>query len=482
MDRIVLSRTRDAAGGRWPGLWVLGLRGTVAGALTLVLAACGAEPPPQNSYVATPKPIVTADVQPRRIAPSDAASVSDQPLAKSTPKETAATLARLAKRTADEGNLEGAIQLYQRSLALDPTPLWVSLALADAFYRSGDYRSALEAYRQPLRIDPVNDEAMRGRGKTLIALDRPQEAVDQYRALLKRLPRDHRAMNGLGVALDMTGEHGEAQQLYRNAMVLAPNDASLQNNLALSLALSRNFETSLAMLTKLVNSPVSTARNRQNLALVYGLIGDEQRAAEIARQDLDDEQVRRNLAYYAQLRQLNDPQRSAAVFNTDTRRLPELPDRRMVSVAPGTDPSDLATAAPAAGARTGEPGATAPAAGEPAALPGGWTPTEPPTVKNTVPQLPPISDDSAPAREKPATEKAAAKPTAEQTSALPARRTSADRESGTPRTFLEAVLAAPQTAEPMPRNPTMTTPAELAKGTAPADPDPPLPPFSDLAK
>jgi Flp pilus assembly protein TadD len=477
LDRIVLSRPRDAAGGRWPGPWVRGLQAGVAASLALALAACGTDPPPQNSYLAPARPVITADVQPRRPAAPDAGAM-DQPLAKSTPKETAATLARLARKAVEDGNLEGAVQLYQRSLALDPAPLPVTLGLADALYRSGDYRNALEAYRQALRIDPVSDEAMRGRGKTLIALDRPHEAVDQYRAVVKRLPQDHRALNGLGVALDMTGAHGEAQEQYRKAMALAPNDVSLQNNLALSLALSRRFEQSLDILTKLVNSPASTARNRQNLALVYGLLGDEQRAAEIARQDLSDEQVQRNLAYYAQLRQLNDPQRSAAVFNTDTRRLPELPDRRHTSALPGADPAAVAGASPAAGSRSPDP---PPPAGGPPVLPGGWRPVDPPAG---APMLPPIGDAAPsgagkPAAENPMAEKPAAKPPGEQTSALPAR--PAARDPAVPRTFLEAVLAAPQTPEAMPRHPVMTTPAEASKDAAADLADPPLPPFSDLA-
>jgi len=468
---------------------VLGLKVGVAGTLALVLAACGSEPPPQNSYIQGARPIVTADVQPRRANAPEMPNIADQPLAKSTPKETAATLTRLGKRAADEGNVEGGIQLYRRALALDPGHPSTTLALSDLLYRSGDYRSALETYRQTLRLDPVNDEAMRGMGKTLIALDRRREADDQYRAVLKCVPRDHRSLNGLGVALDMVGDHDDAQIQYRLASTLAPNDPGVQNNMALSLALTRNYPTSLDILTRLVNTPQSTARNRQNLALVYGLMGDEQRAAEIGRQDLTDEQVQRNLAYYAQLRQLNDQQRSAAVFNTDTRRLPDLPDRRM-SAVPGTEPADLANTATAAGAPAAASPQVAPLDAPPAAnatgaLPGGWTPVEPPPPVATEGTVPPQAADAPQVpRDKPAAlTPAPQKPSVEQTSALPARRAgAADAEPAAKRSFLDAVLAAPRETEAMARNPVMTTPAATAKGAAPVDPDPAMPPFSDLAK
>jgi Flp pilus assembly protein TadD len=477
LDKFVLSRLLGAAGGRWSGSRVLGLRGAVAGALGLVLAGCGNDPPPQNSYVAAPKPIVTADVQPRRIVPTEVASAQDQPLAKATPKETAAMLARLGKRTAEDGNAEGAAQLYRRSLGLDPGSLPVTLALAELLYRTEDYRSAIEAYRQALRLDPVNDEAMRGMGKTLIALDRPREAVDQYRQAMVRLPRDHRVLNGLGVALDMTGDHRAAQQQYRVAMIQASGDNGLQNNLALSLALSGDYPQAIEVLTKLVSSPAATARNRQNMALVYGLMGDESRAAEIGRQDLDDDQVRRNLSYYAQLRALNDQQRSAAVFSSSGRRgehnptpaltpptTPQLPAPEAprpppprTSALPGAGPIELPSVGPAAGGPTG--GATNAA----------------PAVK-----LPPVADDPPMAAKPQAA--AAPRPPADLPNAQPARRASVDKEPSSLRTFLEAVLAAPQEQEHMPRNPKMTTPATMPPGARPVEDDPPMPPFADLAK
>ncbi|MCC7048866.1 MAG: tetratricopeptide repeat protein [Alphaproteobacteria bacterium] len=514
MDRNVLSRLSGAAGGRWLGSWGPGLRGTAAGALAVILAGCGNEPPPQNSYVALPKPMLTADVQPRRIVAENAPQ--DQPLAKSTPKETAAVLARLGRKSADEGNPEGAVQFYRRSLALDPGSIGVTLALADLLYRLGDHRAALETYRQALRLDPVNDEAMRGTGKTLVALDRPQEAVDQYRQAMVRLPNDARVLNGLGVALDMTGDHRAAQQQYRLAMLQSASEPSVQNNMALSLALSGDYQQSVEMLTRLVNSPVATARNRQNLALVYGLMGLELRAAEIARQDLSDEQVRRNLSYYAQLRALNDQQRSAAVFSTTTSRrgehnpapgltpstTPQLP-----APEPGMAPPPRVSTVPDAELPAIGPAAGAPAAapqGQPAApvkddapdgakgatgtLPSWLLPVprpsavqppatiqQPPAAKQTG-ELAPAKPPETPA-EKPAVA-AATKWTADNPPPARQAQASIEKQPGSFRSFLEALLAAPPTQDAMPRNRAMTTTPE----GAPAVEEPSLAPFSDTAK
>ena len=68
------------------------------------------------------------------------------------------------------------------------------------------------------------------------------------------------------------------------------------------------------VLAEIAGDPGATARNRQNLALVYGLAGDVEKAAEIGRLDLDESEVRNNLAYYARLRALPAADRSAAIL------------------------------------------------------------------------------------------------------------------------------------------------------------------------
>ena len=107
---------------------------------------------------------------------------------------------------------------------------------------------------------------------------------------------------GLGVAYDMIGDAREAQVHYRMGLQLAPNNVTLLNNLGLSLALSGDLPGSIDLLLRVVASAAATARHRQNLALAYGLSGQIEQAAAVARQDLDEEAVANNLAYYAILR------------------------------------------------------------------------------------------------------------------------------------------------------------------------------------
>jgi Flp pilus assembly protein TadD len=54
----------------------------------------------------------------------------------------------------------------------------------------------------------------------------------------------------------------------------------------------------------LVDGPASTPRLRQNLALILGLKGETTRAAQLSRTDLNEPEVRSNLAFYEAARHL----------------------------------------------------------------------------------------------------------------------------------------------------------------------------------
>ena len=101
---------------------------------------------------------------------------------------------------------------------------------------------------------------------------------------------------------------------YRLGLQLAPENVTLLNNLGLSLALSGDFPASIDLLLRVVASAAATARHRQNLALIYGLANRTDDARAVARLDLDELSVERNLAYYAMLQRIEDSRRRAAAI------------------------------------------------------------------------------------------------------------------------------------------------------------------------
>jgi len=227
----------------------------------------------------------------------EAALPDRRPMVKPTPER----LMRVAEVTRKQGNFLSAAALYRRVIAMRPGDTKPMVGLARVLLDGGDAENSAAVFGAVLERDPGNVMALHGLGNALIILDRPRAAAQRFQAALA-VRASSRSYNGLGVALDMTGDRAAARQAYRRGLRIDPESLSLRNNLGLSLALSGRYKAAVAVLRDVASDPRSTARERQNLALAYGLSGDPLMDARIARVDLTETQVAGNLGYYAWLR------------------------------------------------------------------------------------------------------------------------------------------------------------------------------------
>ncbi len=209
---------------------------------------------------------------------------------------TAVDALTLANRLKAEGNLSSAASMYHQAHQANPSDVRPLMGLAECLLAMGSNADAAQAYGSALAIQPDNLDGLRGIGHARILQGQPQFAITQYQTALKLAPDDIRALNGLGVAQDMVGNHAAAQQSYQRVLALEPGNQSAKNNLALSLALSGDNAGAITLLEELSKSAGSTAVNRQNLALVYGVSGRLDQAKQVSRADLPEDAVNRNIA------------------------------------------------------------------------------------------------------------------------------------------------------------------------------------------
>ncbi len=229
--------------------------------------------------------------------------------------------------------------------------------IAAASRSAGDFSNAVSLYRHAGTMEPDNPDPLTALGETLLDMGKPDEAINSYNAALKLSPRDQSALRGLarayiktsrpdlaaaplaiaykddpndpklllliGVSDDFIGQHANAQARYQQGLRLAPADGSLILNLSLSLALSEKFDEAIATLRPLAFSPAATPQERQTLALIYGLKGDQQSAMQLARMDLDAAAAQHNLAFYETLRQLPPDARSRAILSATATARPQ---------------------------------------------------------------------------------------------------------------------------------------------------------------
>jgi len=229
-------------------------------------------------------------------------------------------LMRIGAAAHTDGDLETAVGLYRRAAEVNPRSAAPFVAAGNTLLEMSQVNEAIVAYNSALARDGRDPEALRGAARAYLLTGKPELAAEPLAAAFKGTPDDPKILQLIGVANDFAGRHAEAQARYRRGLELSPRDPGLSQNLALSLALTGNYDEAIVILSPIAMAPAGTPRERQTLALIYGLQGDDRTAERIAGLDLDLQSVRRNLAFYETLRRLPPEARARAIRSMTTSR------------------------------------------------------------------------------------------------------------------------------------------------------------------
>jgi Flp pilus assembly protein TadD len=233
----------------------------------------------------------------------------------SAPPVTLDSVMRIAAAARSAGDYGNAVNLYRHAATMEtqnPVPL---VALGDTLLEMGKIDEAIVNYNAALKLAAHDPLALRGLARAYLKTGRPDLAGNPLAIAYQDTPNDAKLLLLIGVADDFIGQHGAAQSRYRQGLQFAPADRSLSLDLALSLALSEKFDAAIGLLRPIAYGAGATAQERQTLALIYGLKGDEKAARDLAKMDLDPASVDHNLAFYESLRRLPPDARSRAVLS-----------------------------------------------------------------------------------------------------------------------------------------------------------------------
>src|SRR5712675_256504 len=184
------------------------------------------------------------------------------------------TLMRLGAAARAGGDLSNALSLYRRAGSIEPNATAPFIATGNTLLEMGQADEAIIAFNSALSREARDPEALRGLAKAYLRTARPELAGAPLQIAYEETPNDPKLLQLIGVADDLVGQHGEAQARYRRGIELAPGDLGLTLDLALSLALTGDYDAAIARLGPMAYSGSSTPRERQTLALIYGLKGD----------------------------------------------------------------------------------------------------------------------------------------------------------------------------------------------------------------
>jgi Flp pilus assembly protein TadD len=223
------------------------------------------------------------------------------------------TLMRVGAAARAGGDLANAVAIYRRAAAVEQLAAPPFVAAGNTLLEMNQINEAILSYKSALDRVANDPEALRGLAKAYLLTGRPELAGAPLSVAYRQTPDDPKLLQLIGVADDYVGQHKEAQARYRRGLELLPRDAALTVDLALSLALTGNYPEAIALLRPVALAPTGTPRERQTLALVYGLAGDGPAAEKMARRDLDQAAAQHNLAYYERLRKLSPEARTRAI-------------------------------------------------------------------------------------------------------------------------------------------------------------------------
>ena len=128
-------------------------------------------------------------------------------------------------------NWQAAIETFKslEGNLLYATPHFPLSNLGFAYYNLGEYRTAAMYYQRALDIEPNFPTALRGLGRTYIAMVRIPEAVSVLEKAVREAPGWPELYLDMGMAYRMAGEYTKALLAFNRVLELAPDsDAAEQ--------------------------------------------------------------------------------------------------------------------------------------------------------------------------------------------------------------------------------------------------------------
>jgi tetratricopeptide (TPR) repeat protein len=145
------------------------------------------------------------------------------------PAETKSFREVTAKADADfqAGNLDAAIQEYNRVIALNLTPQQASVATmrrGNCYYAKHEVDRAIADFDQALRLDPTNAGAYDNRANALDARGDRDDAIKDYNESVRLNPRNIYVYINRAILLAEEGNFNSAFADYAKALTINPKD------------------------------------------------------------------------------------------------------------------------------------------------------------------------------------------------------------------------------------------------------------------
>jgi protein O-mannosyl-transferase len=137
---------------------------------------------------------------------------------------------------AEKGNLDAAIEEYQKALAINPRDFKALYNLGLDLAEKGDLEAAIKADKETLWINPNSFAAHNNLGNALFKKGNLDAAIKEYQVAIGINPNFLAAHNNLGYVFASEGNLDAAITEYREALRINPNFSQVRRNLEIALA------------------------------------------------------------------------------------------------------------------------------------------------------------------------------------------------------------------------------------------------------
>ncbi|MEG4211747.1 tetratricopeptide repeat protein [Microcoleus sp. S13_B4] len=151
------------------------------------------------------------------------------------PSDAADAEFRLGVDLQQQVDFGGAIECYERAIAINPNYAAAHSNLGVVKQQTGQLTEAIAHYRQALAIDGNLAETASNLGSALAEAGKTEEAIAQYERALSLNPNCAEALINLGLLREEQGDVAEAVRCYEQAIQINPNCAVAYLNLGIAL-------------------------------------------------------------------------------------------------------------------------------------------------------------------------------------------------------------------------------------------------------
>jgi len=190
-----------------------------------------------------------------------------------------------------EGDHHQAETSYRKAVALSKGHVEAHVMLARLLYSQQRTTEAQNIVQEGLSWQPEQPDLNLMLGKHLLSQGHYTEAQRVFENGLILAPRNIDLLTGKGITMDMQGDHIGAQLAYNEASTFnTQTDASfVKNNLGLSYLFDNKPKQAVELLEPLVIAEGASAVTKHNLALAYGLLGEDAKAKKLLGDTYDED-------------------------------------------------------------------------------------------------------------------------------------------------------------------------------------------------